>query len=166
MDTPDENSPELPSPGTSPLIATWWPKVEDDYHGAVVRLAAMRAARTQYLLFGYVELYPRDIPVPAAFNAGEKPWPVPDVGGDVTLTASALPMSVAEAVAWYGEAACGRVTIPLKEPVNLVAPPFGVEPALGRFSVGETVPFAASWHDGPRIHRLITMDGKRPAIPS
>lgn len=158
MDGPEENSLELPnSPGTSPRMATW-PKVEDDYHGAVVRLAAMRAAQTQYLLFGYVELYPRDIPVPAAFNAGEKPWPVPNLGGGVTLTASALPMSVTEALAWYEEAARGRVTIPLREPVDLMAPPFGVEPALGRFSVGETVPFAAPWHDGPRIHRLIAMD--------
>ena len=59
----------------------------------------MRAARKQYLLFGYVELFPRDIPVPERFTAGEKPWSVPNFGGDVTLAASALPMSIAEALA-------------------------------------------------------------------
>lgn len=164
MDSSEESSLELPnSPGTSPRMATW-PKVEDDYHGAVVRLAAMRAAKTQYLLFGYVELYPRDIPVPSAFNAGEKPWSVPNFGGDVTLTASALPMSATEALAWYEEAAHGRVKIPLTQPVDLIATPFGVEPALGRFSVGETVPFAAPWHDGPRIHRLIAMGHLAEAV--
>lgn len=164
MDGPEENILELSSSsGPSPRMATW-PKVQADYHGAVVRLAAMRAAKTQYLLFGYVEFYPRDIPVPAAFNAGEKPWPVPNSGGDLTLTASALPMSVAEGLAWYEEAARGRVTIPLKKPVDLTAPPFGVEPALGRFSVGETIPFAAPWHDGPRMHRLVAMDDPAEAV--
>src|SRR5579871_5760774 len=43
--------------------ASIWPKVATDYHGALVRLATMRAAGKQYLLFGYVELFPRDIPV-------------------------------------------------------------------------------------------------------
>ena len=62
-----------------------WPKVATDYHGALVRLATMRAAGKQYLLFGYVELFPRDIPVPERFTAGEKPWAVPNFGGDVTL---------------------------------------------------------------------------------
>jgi hypothetical protein len=39
--------------------AQTWPKVMTDYHGALVRLATMRAAGKQYLLFGYVELFPR-----------------------------------------------------------------------------------------------------------
>lgn len=164
MDDSKENSlepPKLLEP--SPPMETW-PKVEADYHGAVVRLAAMRAAKQQYLLFGYVELYPRDIPVPEAFNVGDKPWPVPNFGGDVSLTASALPMSVSEALAWYEEAARGRVTIPLQKPVKLTAPPFGVEPSFGRFSLGEDVPFAAPWHDGPRVHRLVAMQKPDDAV--
>ena len=40
-----------------------WPKITADYHGALVRLATMRAAKKQYLIFGYVELFPRDIPL-------------------------------------------------------------------------------------------------------
>ena len=56
-----------------------------DYHGGLVRLATMRAAGKQYLLFGYVELFPRDIPIPERFRAGERPWAVPNFGGDVTL---------------------------------------------------------------------------------
>jgi hypothetical protein len=164
MDGPEENSLEPTTPPNPSSPVATWPKVETDYHGAVVRLAAMRAAKQQYLLFGYVELYPRDIPVPAGFNAGDKPWPVPSFGGDVTLTASALPMPVAEALAWYEQAARGRVTIPLEKPIDLTTPPFGVEPALGRFSVGADIPFAAQWHDGPRIHRLVAMGDPAEAV--
>ena len=145
--------------------ASIWPKVATDYHGALVRLATMRAAGKQYLLFGYVELFPRDIPVPERFTAGERNWPVPNFGGDGTLAGSALPMSTADALAWYEAAALGRVTIPLTaSPVEIAAPPFGVEPALGRFCVGETIPFSAQWHGGPRIHRLVPMEDPAEAI--
>ncbi len=142
-----------------------WPEVLTDYHGGLVRLATMRAAGEQYLLFGYVELFPRDIPVLERFTAGERPWAVPNLGGDVTLAASALPMSTADALAWYEAAARGRVTIPLTaSPVDVAAPAFGVEPALGRFCVGETIPFSAQWHGGPRVHRLVPMEDPAEAI--
>src|SRR5262249_15300043 len=45
------------------------------------------------LLFGCVEMFPRDIPVPERFTAGQEQWAVPNVGGGVTLAVSALPMS-------------------------------------------------------------------------
>ena len=145
--------------------AAIWRKAATDYHSALVRLATMRAAKKQYLLFGYVELFPRDIPVPENFNAEERPWAVPNSGGDVTLAVSALQMSVVEALAWYEEAARGRVTIPLlPAPVELAAPSLGVEPSLGRFFVGEDVPFAAQWHGGPRIHRLVPMEPPAEAV--
>lgn len=142
-----------------------WGAAATDYHGALVRLATMRDKKKQYLLFGYVELFPRDIPVPESFSAGEKPWTVPNFGGDVTLAVSALPMSVVEALAWYEEAARGRVMIPTA-PVELDAPSLDVEPSLGRFSVGETVPFEAPWHGGSRIHRLVPMAPPAEAIQS
>jgi hypothetical protein len=44
-----------------------WPKVATDYHGALLRLATMRAAKKHYLIFGYVELFPRDLPLPESF---------------------------------------------------------------------------------------------------
>jgi hypothetical protein len=142
-----------------------WSKVATDYHGALLRLATMRAAEKQYLIFGYVELFPRDIPPPESFTAGEKPWPVPGSNGDVKLAASALAMSVADALAWYEDAARGRVTIPRAgTPIDIAAPPFGVEPALGRFCVGENVLFAPRWHGGPRIHRLVPMEEPDQAV--
>ena len=160
----DSNTAEhLDSTGSAQQAAIWR-KAATDYHGALVRLATMRAAKIQYLLFGYVELFPRDIPVPENFSAGKKPWTVPNLDGDVTLAVSALQMSVVGALAWYEEAARGRVTIPLATPVELTAPSLGVEPSLGRFSVGETFPFAAQWHSGPRIHRLVPMAPPAEAV--
>ena len=147
--------------------AVIWREATTDYHGALVRLATMRAAGKQYLLFGYVELFPRDIPVPESFSAGEKPWRVPNSGSGVTLAVSAVQMSVVGALDWYEKAARGRVTIPgTTPPVELVAPFLGVEPSLGRFSVGEDVPFAAQWHGGPRIHRLVPMEPPDEAVQS
>lgn len=167
MDSPkdsDSAAGHLDTAGSTHQAPTW-PKVMSDYHGALVRLATMRAAGKQYLLFGYVELFPHDIPVPERFAAGEKPWAVPNFGGGVTLAASALPMSTADALAWYEAAARGRVTIPLIAlPVEITAPPFGVEPALGRFCVGEPVPFSPQWHGGPRVHRLVPMEDPEEVV--
>lgn len=144
-----------------------WPQVTTDYHGALVRLSTMRAAKKQYLIFGYVELFPRDIPSPESFTAGDRPWKVPGFGGDVTLAASALAMPVADALAWYEEAARGRVTIPRNgTSIDLTVPPYGVEPALGRFCVGEDVAFAPQWHGGPRIHRLVPMKDTDQVVQS
>ncbi|MGA7383355.1 MAG: hypothetical protein WBW81_01250 [Methylocella sp.] len=113
----------------APIGLGRWSKVVADYHGALLRLTTIRAAKKQYLLFGYVELFPRDIPLPESFMAADRPWPVPSFGGDVTLPASALAMPVADALAWYEEAAAGRVNIPRSgTPIDLAAPPFGVEP--------------------------------------
>ena len=144
-----------------------WSKVVADYHGALLRLTTMRAAKKQYLIFGYVELFPYDIPLPKCFMAGDKPWAVPGFGGAITIASSALAMSVADALVWYEEAARGRVTIPrVGTPIGLAAPPFGFEPALGRFCVGENVPFAPQWHGGPRIHRLVPMEDLDQAVQS
>ena len=144
-----------------------WPKVATDYHGALLRLATMRAAKKQYLIFGYVEFFPRDLPLPESFTAGDKPWAVPGSGGNVTLAASASKTGVADALAWYEEAARGRVSIPRNgPPIALAAPPFGVEPALGRFCAGGDVPFASQWHGGPRIHRLVPMAAPDAAVRS
>jgi hypothetical protein len=144
-----------------------WPKVATDYHGALLRLATMRAAKKHYLIFGYVELFPRDLPLPESFTAGDRPWAVPGSGGDVTLAASAVAMPVADALAWYEEAAHGRVTIRWNgPPIALAAPAFGVEPALGRFCVDGDVPFAPQWHGGPRIHRLVPMEAPHAAVRS
>jgi hypothetical protein len=171
--------PERAEPDCALEVSRKWPRVTTDYHGALVRLSTMRAAKKQHLLFAYVELFPRDIPLPESFTASERPWSVPGSGGDVTLRASATAMPTADALAWYEEAAGGRIMIPqdstrsgnASQPdgakptgIEIVSPSYGAEPALGRFCVGESVPFAAQWHDGPRIHRLVPMEDPAEAV--
>ncbi|MGB8839616.1 MAG: VPA1262 family N-terminal domain-containing protein [Aliidongia sp.] len=136
-----------------------WPKVKADYHGALIRLITMRdgKSKAQYLLFGFVELFPHDIKVPDDFTVGDAPFRVPSYD-NLTLAASARRVSVADALSWYEDAARGEVVLQAgSRSIKLVAPLLGVEPILGRFSVDEEVPFAPHWHDCPRIHRLVPM---------
>ncbi len=133
-----------------------WKHVLSDYHGALVRLATMRANKNWYLLFGYVELFPHDIPVPRPFCSGQRPWHVPGYGGDITLAASANQLLVADALTWYEDAAEDHVTIP-NSSSTLIASSFSPEPTLGEFCIGNEIPFAAPWHDRPRVHRLVPM---------
>jgi hypothetical protein len=44
------------------------PKVTVDYHLALLRLTTMRAASKP--IFGYIELFPRDILLPESFHLG------------------------------------------------------------------------------------------------
>jgi hypothetical protein len=134
-----------------------WPKVAEDYRGALVRLATARIEGKHYLVMGYVELFPRDIPPPDSFNVGEAPWTVPNFGGETTLGVSATWMSVGDALAWYEAAAGGQTVFPGARK-SVATAVFGPEPAIGTFCVGWEIPFAARWHDIPRIHRLVPME--------
>ena len=49
----------------------------DDYQGALIRLATLRANKQQYLLFAWIELYPFDMRIPDRWTAGDEPWRVP-----------------------------------------------------------------------------------------
>ena len=130
----------------------------DDYQGAVVRLATLRADGVHYLLFAWVELYPFDMNVPAEWTSGKKPWSVPGKQ-EWTCGFSATPVTVAEAVSWYEAAAAGVVDIgPGKNRlVRVQVVQLGPEPAYGRFCVGVDAPFVFTWHDGPRIHRYVPL---------
>ena len=90
---------------TQDLLERAWHQVATDYHGALVHLTTMRAEKKQYLIFGYVELFPHDITLPRTFSAAEKPWAVPGSGGDITLVLSPKSMPTADTLAWCKEAA-------------------------------------------------------------
>lgn len=145
---------------------TDWSQLVEDYDAALVRLALARIEKKFYLLMGYVELYPRDIPCPDTFYESVSGWKVPDFKGAV-LHVGATKMKVADALAWYEAAAAGTVTLPevrKGEPMPVVAPSLGAEPTLGDFVLDDTVPFAAQWHGGPRVHRLVPMSRLDEAV--
>lgn len=100
-------------------LAPW--RLDEDYDGALVRLATLRLRTEQHLIFGYVELFPRGVPLPEAFTAGDKPWPVPELRAG-TLGYSVIAVAVVEALRWYEAAAGGAVTVPPLKPPAPDAP--------------------------------------------
>lgn len=130
----------------------------DDYQGGLIRLASLRADKQQYLLFVWVELYPFDMRIPDRWTAGEAPWSVP--GPDNwTCGFAAWPVSTVDALNWYEAAAKGDVTMPADKgrSIKVQATPLGPEPAYGGFCTGVDAPFALAWHDGPRVHRYVSL---------
>lgn len=139
-----------------------WHHLPKDYPEAVLRLATLRAEKEQHLLFGWVELYPFDMTAPASWRAGALPWPIPGHDGwTCAFSATRLPGS--DALRWYEQAGRGILNIAVQAPRPVLAlpRPFAPEPAPGRFAVAVDAPFAAPWHDGPRIHRLVPL--RRPS---
>lgn len=130
--------------------------VFENYQGALIRLATLRANKQQYLLFGCVELYPFDMRIPERWTAGDEPWRVPK-SDSWTCGFSAWPVSVATALDWYEAAAKRDVTIETDNgrKIKVQATQFGPEPAYGDFCTGVNAPFELRWHDGPRVHRYV-----------
>ena len=136
----------------------------DDYQGALVRLATLRANGEHHLLFAWVELFPFDMTLPSGWTAGKKPWSVPG-HQDWTCAFSATRLGMTEALDWYEAAGAGSIEIasaPTRR-VAVHAPPAGPEPAYGQFCSAAAAPFVLPWHDNPRIHRYVPL--KAPACP-
>jgi hypothetical protein len=132
----------------------------DDYQGALIRLATLRANGQQYLLFAWVELFPFDMRIPDRWTAGAEPWRVPKTDS-WTCGFSAWPVSVATALDWYEAAAKGDLTIGASKgrKIKIQTTQFGPEPAYGGFCAGVDPPFELRWHDGPRVHRYVSLVG-------
>jgi hypothetical protein len=130
----------------------------DDYQGALIRLATLRANKQQYLLFAWIELYPFDMQIPDRWTGGGEPWRVPK-SDSWTCAFSAWPVGVAIALDWYEAAAKGDLTIEADKgrKIKIQTTQFGPEPAYGGFCTGVDAPFELGWHDGPRIHRYVSL---------
>lgn len=121
-----------------------------DYAGAAIRLATSMHAKVQRLVFGWVELYPHEIPLPPLTHAY-------DHFGNVTLRHSVTPVTLDQALNWYAEVARGTPTVPLMPKLKLAPVVLSAEPGWGRWTVGADVPFEPPWHGGARLHRLVNM---------
>jgi hypothetical protein len=146
-------------------IAEFRQQLIDDYQGALIRLATLRANKQQYLLFAWIELYPFDMQIPDRWTAGDEPWRVPK-SDSWTCAFSAWPVGVASALDWYEAAAKGDLTIEADKgrKIKIQTTPFGPEPAYGGFCTGVDAPFELSWHDGPRIHRYVSLFANPPPV--
>ncbi len=139
-------------------IAEFRQQLIDDYQGALIRLATLRANKQQYLLFAWVELYPFDMQIPDRWTAGDEPWRVPK-SDSWTCAFSAWPVGVATALDWYEAAAKGDLTIEADKgrKIKIQTTQFGPEPAYSGFCTAVDAPFELSWHDGPRIHQYVSL---------
>lgn len=136
----------------SPL-GRWPPLVPGDYNAGVVRLVTLVRDRVNHLLFASVELLPTEMPVPP--NPPDGGWW--DNFSDDRLCVGRTALSLADALDWYEALKQGRATIPGKAFV-ITASALGPEPDYDGFTVlAEPPPFSPSWHDRPRLHRLVPM---------
>jgi len=128
-------------------------QLSEDYRGAMVRLATLRADGKHYLLFGWVELFPQDMSLPQRWTAADRPWPVPG-HSSWTCGFSAIPLDVVEALSWYESAGVGQINI---GSAQVMPPDFGQEPKYTQFCTSVEAPFLFPWHDNPRIHRHVSL---------
>ncbi len=142
------------SPGTD----SFRQGIIEDYQGALIRLANLRADGEQYLLFAWVELFPHDMILPSGWTADKRPWKVPGHQG-WTCFFSAKRLTTHEALDWYEAAGNGRIKIDSAglKPIEVYMGPVGPEPLYGYFCSGVDAPFTLRWHDNPRIHRYVPL---------
>jgi len=141
-----------------PDVKSFRQRIIDDYQGALIRLATLRADGQQYLLFAWVELFPFDMNVPGGWTPDKKPWTVPGHQG-WTCGFSAERRATGEALDWYEAAGNGSVGMgaPGKLPVKVHAGRLGPEPVYDQFCTAVDAPFTFPWHDNPRIHRYLPL---------
>jgi hypothetical protein len=135
-------------------MTTWPDDITQDYRAAAIRLTTLTAYGAQHLLFASIELYPHEIPLPPATVERQR-----KNFGDITLSVGVAVAPIAEALAWYESALTGDLKVAgLNRDVPIATLQLSPEPALGRLLIPNDVPFAARWHAGPRIHRLVPLD--------
>jgi len=131
-----------------------WPEIlREDYQAAVIRLATLTEARTQYVVFASVELYPTEIPLPPA-DVKLQTQNTGDVRANIGVTA----VSLTEGLSWYESALSGFFQIPgTSPPIPLTVVPLAPEPMLGRLLLSNNLPCGRQWHGGLRLNRLVPM---------
>lgn len=121
-----------------------------DYSKAVIRLVTVLDNHSTFLVFGWIELLPKEMPPP------------PEVTRRVDFKPSRyffnrIVMPLDDGLAWYDAACNGIFSIPNTE-YSFVPGRLAPEPNSRRFALRNDVPFSPSWHVTPRVHRLVPKD--------
>ena len=133
-----------------------------DYGQAVVHLAWLRDDKARYLLFGMVELRPRELP--ATDTSPEKCRRAASEGR-LYLYYRRFAMPVEEALAWYEAAIEGNLALPAsgdntpQSSRTMQGGPFFMSPAWPRLVVSNKLDFAPDWMQGSPAHFLFTKCG-------
>lgn len=138
-----------------------WPdELWSDYPLAYVRLVTLRTERESHLLFACVEMLPREIQPLPDYHAPQLKLP-----RGATAMSSLAVLTLEAALRWYEDALSGMLVIPGTDgPARVCAVRLAPEPRLGKFVVARTPTVPVSWHSGPRMHRMVPMDGLPEAV--
>jgi hypothetical protein len=136
------------------LASDTWPNLSiEDYPLSAVRLTTLQHQRVTYLLFGYVELLPKEIPPPESYSEKKNFF------DDITVLTSLSVLPLASALVWYEQALSGNLVVPnIDRHVSIQTVQLGPEPPLGHLIAASDPPVQVFWHNVPRMHRLVPME--------
>jgi hypothetical protein len=145
------------------------------FGSAVIHIIVAVKQKSWRLLFGFVELLPREIPPPP--HDGSIAGPHLRRSG-FRVYADHVPITVDRGLQWYEDARDGRVVRPGQDgSVPLVGDPTAVicdpqewdhEPAWPGFisaASASALPFLCRWHHTPRTHHLVASSRELPFQP-
>ena len=132
-----------------------WPaEVWSDYAAAYVRLTTLRSDGDHHLLFGCVELLPREIAPSPSHRAPRLSLP-----RGASAMSSLTVLTPEAALQWYEGALSGMVALPgVDAPPTIRAVRLAAEPRLGDLVVARVATVPVGWQTGPRMHRLVPME--------
>ena len=132
-----------------------WPaEVWSDYAAAYVRLTTLRTDGDHHLLFGCVELLPREIAPLPSHRAPRLSLP-----RGASAMSSLTVLTPEAALQWYEGALSGMVALPgVDAPPTIRAVRLAAEPRLGDLVGARVATVPVGWQTGPRMHRLVPME--------
>lgn len=138
-----------------------WPDdIWTDYPFAYIRLTTLRVARETHLLFGCVEMLPREIQPLPDYDA-----PRLRLRHGASAMSSLRVLTLEKALRWYEGSVSGMLAIPGTDgPAFARTARLAPEPRLGRLVVARTPTVPVSGHSGSRMHRMVPMDALPDAV--
>ena len=132
-----------------------WPdEICSDYPVAYVRMTTLRVDDDTHLLFGCVELLPREIAPLPSHQA-----PRLNLPRGATAMSSLTVLATDAALRWYESVLAGAISIPgTTRPAIVRTVRLAPEPRLGDLVVARTPTVPVAWTSGPRMHRMVPME--------
>ena len=132
-----------------------WPdEIFSDYPVAYVRMTTLRVDGDLHLLFGCLELLPREIAPLPSHRA-----PRLNLPRGATAMSSLNVLATDEALRWYESVLVGPISIPgTAGSASVRTVRLAPEPRLGDLVVARTPTVPVAWTSGPRMHRMVPME--------
>ena len=160
MVTPNPNAELNPHERSCSDLRHWPEEICSDYPAAYVRIATLRVDGDTHLLFGCVELLPREIALLPSHQAPRLKLP-----RGATAMSSLKVLATDAALRWYESVLVGPISIPGTDGTAIVRTVrLAPEPRLGDLVVARTPTVPVAWTSGPRMHRMVPMEALPEAM--